>query len=116
MDVAEKYGCAVFGTTVSLVLAFLPLLHYLKTGNFEDTIKLWDSFGVEVGLGNGIVWLLYSIVVLKRDSCLDSVLAYSCICTSNLCYLLLICGYRREIRKVTAEYYENGHGIPSIRF
>ncbi|XP_037456066.1 uncharacterized protein LOC119326534 isoform X2 [Triticum dicoccoides] len=90
----------------SLILVFYPVLHYVHTGDFEATIKLWDCIGIQIALLNSILWLLYGIVVLKRDSAHDVIISNSLFCGVNLAYLLMICGY--EKKKIKAYLWFTG--------
>lgn len=73
----DSYISSVVGTAVSVIILYLPLLYNLIKGDIKQTIALWNSKGIEVGLMNNLVWLFYGVVKLEKDKTKDMILGNS---------------------------------------
>ena len=70
----DKFKCSVVGTTVAMIILYLPLSHNLIKENIGETIALWNSKEIEVGSANNLVWLFYGVVKLEKDKTKDLIL------------------------------------------
>ena len=70
----DKFKCSVVGTTVVMIILYLPLLHNLIKENIGETIALWNSKGIEVCSANNLVWLFYGVVKLEKHKTKELIL------------------------------------------
>lgn len=88
---------SVLGGTTAVVLALTPALYHLfNGGQFESTTKLFNTKSMIAGLVNSIVWVLYSLAVLRRDRSVDLIMSNLCSLVSNLHCLAFFYAHRRQ--------------------
>jgi len=85
-------------------MVYFPFLHLLIKENFVETVSLWNTKVIEIGLANNLLRLLYGFVVLPRDKTYDVLFVNSWCVVENLAYLLVICApHKRELKKVSSK-------------
>lgn len=70
----DKFKYSVVGTTVAMIILYLPLSHNLIKENIRETIALWNSKETEVGSANNFIWLFYGVVKLEKDKTKELIL------------------------------------------
>jgi hypothetical protein len=82
-----------------LVLSFLAPLMY--RGPVHRATEIYDTHTTLAGLVNSIVWLLYSIAVLRKEKCLDLVIVNVVCYASSFAHILAAYKLSRSKMKVS---------------
>lgn len=91
---------ALCGMALPVALSILPSMYLVYTGSIEKTAKLFGTPAMVGGLISSILWLVYSITVIKIGQSLGLLILHSFLSMSTFNYLMCVYADRKATTTV----------------